>query len=108
MQWRAKVDIPVAPDTLFDRGISDRAPVRLRLAARSPEGSERQPIPQCIFESPLLAKYFDLLRGAADVDNYPPFIRLKEYKRLIREAARLTRSDMTDARAPCSAAALTA
>eukprot|EP00959_Pyramimonas_sp_CCMP1952_P158139 3307028-Pyramimonas_sp.AAC.1 len=41
------------------------------------------------------------------MDNYPPFMRLKEYKRLIREAARLTRNDMTDARAPCSAAALT-
>eukprot|EP00959_Pyramimonas_sp_CCMP1952_P301537 6308874-Pyramimonas_sp.AAC.1 len=45
IQWRAKVGIPVAPDTLFDRGMSDRAPVHLRLAARSPEDSERQPIP---------------------------------------------------------------
>ncbi|CAK0839907.1 unnamed protein product, partial [Prorocentrum cordatum] len=70
------------------------------------EGSERQPIPQCIFESPLFTKCFDLLREAANVDNYPPFIRLKECKRLIREAARLTHNDMTDARAPCSAAAL--
>ncbi|CAK0859713.1 unnamed protein product, partial [Prorocentrum cordatum] len=86
-QWCAKVDIPMAPGALFRIGISDHAPVHLR---------------------PLFAEYFDLMNGAADVDNYPPFIRLKEFKRLIREAARLARNDLADARAPCSAAALTA
>ncbi|CAK0872243.1 unnamed protein product, partial [Prorocentrum cordatum] len=105
IQWRAKARAPAAPGALFDRGISDRAPAHLRLGARAPEDSELQPIPQNSFESLLSTKYFDLLSGAADMDNYPPFIRLKEYKRLIREAARLTRNDVTDARAPCSAAA---
>ncbi|CAK0845193.1 unnamed protein product, partial [Prorocentrum cordatum] len=94
MQWRAKVDIPAAPGALFDRGISDHAPVHLRLAARAPEGSELRPIPRHIFEIPLFAKYFAPLSGAADMGNYLPFIRLEEFKRLVREAARLTRNDM--------------
>ncbi|CAK0842476.1 unnamed protein product, partial [Prorocentrum cordatum] len=82
IQWRAKVDTPAAPDTLFDR-------------ARAPEDAEPQPIPQYIFEGPLFTKYFDLLSDAADVVNHPPSIRLKEFKRLIREAARVTRNDLT-------------
>eukprot|EP00959_Pyramimonas_sp_CCMP1952_P016550 350853-Pyramimonas_sp.AAC.1 len=44
-QWRAKVDIPMAPDMLYDKGISDHAPVHLRLSARAREDRESQPIP---------------------------------------------------------------
>ncbi|CAK0838272.1 unnamed protein product [Prorocentrum cordatum] len=106
-QWRAKVDMPMAPDMLYDKGISDHAPVRLRLSARAREDRESQPIPQHIFEHPLFIKYFDLLVSHADLDSYAPFVRPQELKRLIREAARLTRDDLTDMHAPCSAAALT-
>ncbi|CAK0845855.1 unnamed protein product [Prorocentrum cordatum] len=106
-QWCAKVDMPMAPDMLYDKGISDHAPARLRLSARARADRESQPIPQYIFEHPLFIKYFDLLVSHADLDSYTPCVRLQELKRLIREAARLTRNDLTDVHAPCSAAALT-
>ncbi|CAK0804711.1 unnamed protein product, partial [Prorocentrum cordatum] len=105
-QWRAKVDMPMAPDMLYDKGISDHAPVHLRLSARAREDRGSQPIPQYIFEHPLFIKYFDLLVSHADLDSCTPFVRLQGLKRLIREAARLTRNGLTDMHAPCSAAAL--
>ena len=83
------------------------APVHLRLAARALDDSRVQPIPHYIFEHPLFIKYMDLLLSSADMGSYPPFVRLREFKLLMHEAARLARNDLADSRAPWSAAALT-
>ncbi|CAK0825692.1 unnamed protein product, partial [Prorocentrum cordatum] len=108
LQWCARADVPLAPEDLYDRGISDHAPVHLRFAHRQQEDDGlRQSIPKYIFEHPLFGQHLDTLLAASPWQSYVPFTQLRELKRLQREAARLTRDDLTNSRAPCTAAALT-
>eukprot|EP00959_Pyramimonas_sp_CCMP1952_P344959 7224672-Pyramimonas_sp.AAC.1 len=53
---------PIAPGELYDRGISDHAPVQLRFAGHNPElDDQNQPSPKYIFESPLFEQYNGIL-----------------------------------------------
>eukprot|EP00959_Pyramimonas_sp_CCMP1952_P142688 2987255-Pyramimonas_sp.AAC.1 len=46
LQWCARADVPLAPEVLYDRGISDHAPAHLRFAHRQQEeNGQLQPIP---------------------------------------------------------------
>ena len=82
------------PVTLHEQKISDHSPVIVSLAAKRQLRSDERPIPPYVFESPLYKKVLDALVNASGLQMLSVPLRLRKFKQLIREAARIARNDV--------------
>eukprot|EP00959_Pyramimonas_sp_CCMP1952_P385662 8082086-Pyramimonas_sp.AAC.1 len=61
---------------------------------------EDQPVPAFICKQPEFKHFLDLLMSHSDIHMLQAVPRWAEYKRLLREAARLTRNKLVSMRTP--------
>lgn len=78
-------------------GLSDHAPMMLRGSPRAHLPPDQRPVPPEIAQAPELREHLSALLKAArleDIFGERPMERLEVHKRLLKEAARLTRDDL--------------
>eukprot|EP00959_Pyramimonas_sp_CCMP1952_P406079 8510543-Pyramimonas_sp.AAC.1 len=79
------------PEELHSQGISDHAPVRVTFAVRPQRPPQEQPLPRHVCSSPSFSHFLSLLISHSPLYSLPTMARWREYKRLLREAARMSR-----------------
>ena len=92
LSWTSTTVTP--PQVLHKRGLSDHAPVRFEVQPAVRRKYGKQPIRKEIFEHAAFKGFHDMLFARHIYESMPPFKRLFLHKRVIKEAARMTRNQM--------------
>eukprot|EP00959_Pyramimonas_sp_CCMP1952_P278534 5823738-Pyramimonas_sp.AAC.1 len=85
---------------MFAEGISDHSPVQISFAPRELKPEEDQPVPAFTCRQPEFKYFLDLLMSHSYMHTLQAIPKWAEYKRLLREAARLTRNKLVSMRTP--------
>eukprot|EP00959_Pyramimonas_sp_CCMP1952_P218464 4569174-Pyramimonas_sp.AAC.1 len=88
------------PEELFKQGVSDHAPLCITFGSRPQKAVEDQAAPRFLCRAPGYKQYLNPLLRQSDLMKLPTIAKWAEYKRLLREAARLTRDKLVSARTP--------
>ena len=93
LQALKRVQVTVEqPEVLFSKGLSDHGALTCRFPS-SKIPSSSQPIPPWVAKLPNFSIFLGQLVNASKLHQLLPEHALMEYKKLIREAARLARND---------------
>ncbi len=93
LQLRLNISLKMDPEAVHAEEISDHTPITLPISARDRLDRDAQPIPPHVFKLPGFASWLSTLTDMADLQSLSVLLRLRRFKELMLEAARLTRND---------------
>eukprot|EP00972_Heterocapsa_arctica_P080887 11921873-Heterocapsa_arctica.AAC.1 len=76
---------------MFKDGVSDHAPVRVRLPPRMPKPSGQRSISKFVVQSEPFRRLHQIFVDKIGLDRLPPILRWATHKIIIQEAARRAR-----------------
>ena len=82
------------PHWCHQQGLSDHGPVAIEMTIKPQLPADQRPIPRFVIDHPRFPAILDKLVNAASIDQLSVPLKLKEYKALMREAARTTRDEI--------------
>eukprot|EP00959_Pyramimonas_sp_CCMP1952_P254419 5314218-Pyramimonas_sp.AAC.1 len=91
IQWSTTASTPDLPEFLYEKGISDHAPVPLTLAPRPVAPPDTQRIPSFIFQDPDYARYIKNMASEADWHSIAAASKRRVANNIMKEVARMVR-----------------